>query len=620
MALEDRLKSQQYKVMLEKVKRFCQSNLSYTYVYGYKSHGYEHAEDVINNLEKLLNCYSDYKATLNEREIFILIISCYLHDIGMIIRNDTNRKDAVKEHNKNGWDYIKKYWQQIGAEYEYQQDVMDICYAHSDFSDANGRFINTLEDNHAGHPTIRAENRNWASLVRVSNILALEVKQNSISQEIYFQKEEDEKYKWLMRKKITNINFQPNAIQIIVNWQSGSNISLLDVYRIKIIFRKLIEDLNEKLNKCKTYLPNDINLQVVSSDLQQYYNSLNGEHLELLGLIKGAVKKANAWLISQKDKAWGKHTASRPRIATTAKTIIGLFDHKNELHLEIENKIIEAFKWTMDQHDVEGGFPAMSLKNVAECSCMVHCTAMAIYVYGVLCERRLINHVNNTSESITVASSIEWLLSVKEREKGWGNWKDQPLRSLCSYWSLRALKKLQDFYPEKITIDFNEELKNFIDSFNVSGKNELWTSCFFLILCGELNLAASFGSIVYKIINTLFNERSEDGLWLDNHETYQVPKKDRTNLTCNWTYHISALAIHALWLNYNFLNIKQQGKLFESTLALINNQNATGNFKFISTNEQNIITPTYESLNSLNKAMEVIAKQLKQTPTVEKSN
>jgi HD-GYP domain-containing protein (c-di-GMP phosphodiesterase class II) len=609
MTLEDSLSSQSYKNMLAQVKEFCKACLPYSHIYGYRNHGYRHAEDVIAILEKLLECYRQYRDTLSEEEICILLTSCYLHDIGMIVRNDVDDYEEMRRlHNENGHSYIDQYWVQMGIDPRCRQVIMDTCYAHSDFFNEKGVLVNTLENDLPEYPSIAPGSRSLAALVRVANMFALQVDSSAhIPQTIFFQKDTPEKDEWFIRQRITRVNFSSSGEAYIeVDWSAGTNATILDVYRAKLLFSDLIKDLRKRLQKSRKYLPNQINLNRVSSNLDGYQQSLNGKQRDVVSLAAESIRIGETWLVDKKGDAWGKLKVSRPRVATTAKTIIGLLDHSRARDIDYyktTGQITDAFQWIMHQHDSsKGGFPAKTLESYSKSA--LHCTAMAIYVYALLCEKAFLIHGGNSVEAQKMGQAVEWLLEAKQ-PKGWGNWEGQPVRPLCTYWALRAIKRVSRFMPLKRPVDFRGELDAL---FEFAGPHNVAVCCFCLVLAQELEdeiKAEDLKELRQKALDWLFDARLEHGLWHDEIEEYSIRGENNEQLLSpSWIHHISALAVHALAANRDYLQIDQMEKLSESILALMNNQKLDGGFDFVPPSTSNRVTPTYESLNSLNKVLE----------------
>lgn len=615
MSLEDRLTQPQYIEMLRKVKEFARIGLSYTYVHGYKSHGYDHAENVAATLDKFLDCYHQYKQTLSEDAVCVLLMACYLHDIGMIIRNDKSYEEIRRNHNKLGWNYVKDLGDRIGIDPRLLNRVSDVCYAHSNFLDDKGKLVKTLEHKLSEHISIQPSNRNLGAILRVANMFALKINPLAlIPQGIYFQKDTPDKDEWLMRKKMTEISFaEPGEVSINVNWNVDSSTTLLDIYRVKVSFCRLVNDLQAYLDETHPYLPREINLKRITTNLDEYPRSLDGQQHNMISLIAGSVQKGNAWLLDQKEDAWGTLKGNRPRVATTAKSIVGLLDHANPQDTQIFRKQIQdSFEWALEQFDpVKGGFPAKTLERYS--TSIIHCTAMAVYAYALLCDRGILQHDENSPNAKMMRQAVDWLLKAKQPD-GWGNWEGQPVRPLPSYWSLRALQKIAPYIALKRPLNYPRELAAFTRFFELqkAHKSEsLATACFFLILFAELPITPGENPALEKLaqenIKLLFSRRTGDnGLWSDEIEQFSIIEDNEVVLTTNWTHHITALAIHALSANKHFLEglDDRMELLYESILALLNKQEVEGNFDSVQPNTANKITPTYESLNTLHKALE----------------
>ncbi|HMB22652.1 MAG TPA: hypothetical protein VKP08_07490, partial [Anaerolineales bacterium] len=351
----------------------------------------------------------------------------------------------------------------------------------------------------------------------------------------------------------------------------------------------------------------------VSSNLEEYHQSLDGQQQDMMTLTDGSIRKGTNWLLDQREDAWSTLKGSRLRVATTAKSIIALLDHSRPQDIyNSKNQLGDAFRWALEQHDTaKGGFPATTLQPYS--TSIVHCTGMAIYAYVLLCEAGFLDHDENSDEAKRIKQAVNWLLQIKQPE-GWGNWEGQPVRPLSSYWALRALKRISLLMVPECPIDFASELNAFSKLLDLqkSQKTEsLATSCFFLTLIDELKVNLSeyprLELLAHESVGKLFRKRlPEDGLWFDELEQFNIMENNQVALVSHWTHHITALAIHALSVNQKLLEGRndQMELLYESILALINTQKLDGNFDFVPPNINNKITPTYESLNSLHKVLD----------------
>lgn len=615
MTLSLTIKDSTLNQMFKRVKEYCRVLLPYTYVYGYKNHGFEHAEDVVQTLEKILSCFSAYWDALDEKSKFILLSACYLHDIGMIKRNDEPFSKTKQIHNDRSRNYIDKYATTIGIDEKYIRAIQEVSYAHSDFKDERNNYVTTLSNDNPEHLTIRDENRELAALLRISNLFALRINQkNRIPQSIFFQVKDKNKIKWLMRSKISDISFSKDGtVSIDINWNVDHSANCLDVYQVYLRIKDLIKRLQDRLDKCKKYLPASITLHRINCNLGDFKRSLtlHEQKNNLKHEVIKSIQKGSSWLLTQRDKAWGKSKETRPRVSNSAKTIVSLLDNKNQAFQCPQNEIKETFDWIFQKYDPNiGGFTAKTLKEYSTSA--IHCTAMVIYAYGIVFEKDLTSIIEAAKYKDYIIRSIKWLIDVKD-ENGWGNWNGQTARPLCSFWALRALKKIQPFIRSdlKLKLDYKEEIITFKKVFLINTKKNSSIICFLLILIHEIlneNEKKELTATIKELINRLFYLRNGSEYWNDEIEEYIVERNEEKGIweLYEWTHHINALAIFAIATHNMFLTKDQKEILFESILSLINAQDDSGYHAFFKSRSLNTVIPTYEALNTLNKCLDLL--------------
>lgn len=100
----------------------------------YTLHGTDHSEAVIRKLIKMTQEFMKTKDRLNKEEIFVLLASAWLHDIGMLIKEPREEPDFVRRtHNIRTFNYIQKKENQavLGLNDAQARCVSLICKGHT---------------------------------------------------------------------------------------------------------------------------------------------------------------------------------------------------------------------------------------------------------------------------------------------------------------------------------------------------------------------------------------------------------------------------------------------------------------------------------------------------------
>jgi hypothetical protein len=113
----------------------------------YTTHGKEHSQSIIDNLDRLIP--NDIKRAMNELEIFLLLSSAYFHDIGMavkLVEEDSQKPDQSKKDYDKRLDFIRRTHAERTYRFILSESttekfdldkgtasvLADICRAHSD--------------------------------------------------------------------------------------------------------------------------------------------------------------------------------------------------------------------------------------------------------------------------------------------------------------------------------------------------------------------------------------------------------------------------------------------------------------------------------------------------------
>lgn len=134
----------------------------------YTLHDISHSVNVINNMWKFIP--AEVKEKLNAMEIYLLILSAYLHDVGMAVSKD--EEDEILKSEKflkfrdkyeREVDLIEKYKEEgniRAAEFHEKQIFMDYIREHH-----HERAYDYILDNYSGDRGLKIDNENHARLV-----------------------------------------------------------------------------------------------------------------------------------------------------------------------------------------------------------------------------------------------------------------------------------------------------------------------------------------------------------------------------------------------------------------------------------------------------------------------
>jgi hypothetical protein len=101
----------------------------------YTLHGPDHSEAVIRKLIKMTYEFMKTRYRLNKEEIFVLLASAWLHDIGMLIKEPGEEPELVRRtHNIRTFNYLQEKQNQIalGLNDTQAKYISLICKGHTD--------------------------------------------------------------------------------------------------------------------------------------------------------------------------------------------------------------------------------------------------------------------------------------------------------------------------------------------------------------------------------------------------------------------------------------------------------------------------------------------------------
>jgi len=177
----------------------------------YTDHGEDHCKTVESNLDELIP--ESIKKTLNEYEIFILLCSVWLHDMGIMIkRADESVEDIRSTHHIRSAEFIMKKFSDLLNEAE-RVVMAAISRAHRSVVD-----LSTLDERISlHHPTLGNQHirvRFLAALLRLAD--ACDICHTRAAVDTSGLPEEARFYH-LLHRRVSGINFVHNKASIEIN-------------------------------------------------------------------------------------------------------------------------------------------------------------------------------------------------------------------------------------------------------------------------------------------------------------------------------------------------------------------------------------------------------------------
>lgn len=186
----------------------------------YTDHGENHCKAVEINLDELIP--DEVKETMNEYEIFLLLSSVKLHDIGMMcaVKKDEKTEEVRLDHHQRSREFISKNLTDL-LNFHERLIIGEISYAHAD-SVPIGTIDETKTIRHANLGDINIRVRFLASLLRFGDACDLCHTRTSEEYVDISKISEESAFYHNLHERVSGINFnQKNkSIELSINIKS----------------------------------------------------------------------------------------------------------------------------------------------------------------------------------------------------------------------------------------------------------------------------------------------------------------------------------------------------------------------------------------------------------------
>jgi len=229
----------------------------------YTDHGRNHCITIAITLKEILE--QEITSFLHEYELFILLSSIWLHDIGIMVKKEETETDIEvrKNHNQRSKEMVRSHFNSLLNPQE-RIIISDICWAHSKNADINELSeYKTIRHPEIGNQEIRQ--KFLASLLRFSD--ALDICCTRTSETILKTSHilDESRFYHALHDRVSGLIRKNTQILIDINYSEPEEIQILSKY--------IITPLNFELDSVRNIL---IDNGVIITAVLPRYNLVDG--------------------------------------------------------------------------------------------------------------------------------------------------------------------------------------------------------------------------------------------------------------------------------------------------------------------------------------------------------
>lgn len=298
----------------------------------YSEHGLEHCDKILRNIDHILPF--DIKDKMRKNELFCLLCSILLHDIGRINQNEPYEsfRETNRDHARRSCDWIIKNGRPIlGLAIPYILPISCMCLGHGDVEEAENKIKGCYEEGIVSIDDEEIDILFLISLLRLGDVLDIgfwrvpeiiltslwEIPQSEI--------------RFILKDYLTNaVIIDPIEWRIRVTLRRPSNIddTLFSEIKANLIKSKCEEVLNSAMKylKRRDIHFRSIDIHVIKSGHEEAVDILNGL-LEMEG-TEETHKKITAEYEERVGRGGETLLISKPQIIKREKPISTSMSHK----------------------------------------------------------------------------------------------------------------------------------------------------------------------------------------------------------------------------------------------------------------------------------------------------
>lgn len=225
----------------------------------YSEHGLLHCDNILRNINSLIP--SNLKDKMGENELFCLLCSILLHDIGRIKQKEPYEhfRETNRDHARRSCKWIMEEGKSLGLEVLYKEPVAWICWGHGDVAEAENEIRQKYNDCMVPIEREEMDILFLISLLRVGDVLDIGFRRIPRLVIDSLWKIPDSEIKYILKDYLTNaVIIDPQGWTIKITVRKPSNIddalfSEIETNLIKNKCEEVLSSVRVHLNRRDLY-------------------------------------------------------------------------------------------------------------------------------------------------------------------------------------------------------------------------------------------------------------------------------------------------------------------------------------------------------------------------------
>ncbi len=269
----------------------------------YSDHGLLHCDNILRNIDSIVPLNIKYE--MGENELFCLLCSILLHDIGRINQNEPYEsfKETNKDHARRSYDWIMKNAEKmLDLEIMYIKPVAWICWGHGDVEEVEKEIRQNFTNSMVPIDNEKIDILFLISLLRLGDVLDIGFRRvPKVAITSLWQTPQSE-IKYIMKDYLTNaVIIDPIEWRIEVTLRKPSNLNDnlffdIETNLIKNKCAEVLKSVRGDLNRRQIFF-RSIDVQTIESEPEETIEKLLEEEIteETYAEIAEEYENVSSW-------------------------------------------------------------------------------------------------------------------------------------------------------------------------------------------------------------------------------------------------------------------------------------------------------------------------------------
>lgn len=191
----------------------------------YSEHGLVHCDNILRNIDSIVPF--DIKDKMGKNELFCVLCSILLHDIGRIKQNEPYEsfKETNKDHARRTFEWIIENGERLGLEIPYIKPIAWICWGHGDVEKVEYEIKDTFNNCMVPIENEEIDIRFLISLLRLGDVLDIGFRRTPKHAIASLWKIPGSEIKYILKDYLTHaVIINPTGWKIEITLRKPSNI------------------------------------------------------------------------------------------------------------------------------------------------------------------------------------------------------------------------------------------------------------------------------------------------------------------------------------------------------------------------------------------------------------